>query len=568
MGLVYHAYHADLVRTVAVKVLQAIQPDADTVARFRHEAQAIAKLRHQNIVDVYDFGEYQGTPYMIVEYVSGGNLADRMRKGTLDRAAVVRYLRGIATGLDYAHAHGVVHRDIKPANVLLYADDTPVLADFGLAKLIRGSSLESMKGVTTGTPAYMAPEQVAGSKVGPAADQYALATIAYEMLTGVIPFDGEALPELLYAKVQREPLAPTSRNPALSPEVDAVILRGLAKNPATRWETCRAFVEALASALGEQTAPVVASVMVTTAAVASTLPLRATPMATTAPLKATPGFGPSARLRSRKGLLALGAAAVIVILLLVGFAFVAASQPTVSLSSSTVTPGQTIKVKAAHLPANQTGDIQLHSQISYFPISSDGAGNVATDITVPLETEVGDHSIRICWSGSCPASATLHVVADLALASPSGESSPSPTDWPSSTPGPPLPASPNPTSSPVPNPSSRPNPPSPSHSPSPSPLPSPTPCTPIALRVPSISKAQGFTADFHCFPAGTWTITVVQLNKQYSPPLPNTASVPAGKADYFQHFATPIFVQLKINAFVRACMGSRCYDSSAVTVGT
>jgi len=171
MGVVYRAYHAELERIGAVKVMQAITPDADTVARFRHEAQAIAKMRHPNIVDVYDFGEFQGTPYMIVEYVPGGSLAAKMNHGTLDQDGAIRYLRGIAAGLDYAHGHGVVHRDVKPANVLLTAEDAPVLADFGLAKLLQGSSLKSMTGVTTGTPAYMAPEQVTGGKVGPALDR-------------------------------------------------------------------------------------------------------------------------------------------------------------------------------------------------------------------------------------------------------------------------------------------------------------------------------------------------------------------------------------------------------------
>src|SRR5437773_5532883 len=153
MGLVYRAYHAQLERTVAIKIMQAISPDPSSVARFRHEAQAIARLRHPNLVDVYDFGEFEGTPYMIVEYVPGGSLANRMAEGGLDRRTALRYLRGIAAGLDYAHSRGVVHRDVKPANVLLAADDSPVLADFGLAKLMQGSSLKSMTGVTTGTPA-------------------------------------------------------------------------------------------------------------------------------------------------------------------------------------------------------------------------------------------------------------------------------------------------------------------------------------------------------------------------------------------------------------------------------
>src|SRR6266545_4262225 len=269
MGLVYRAYHAHLERTGAIKVLQAMTPDPDTVARFRHEAQAIARLRHPNIVDVYDFGEFQGTPYMIVEYVPGGSLAGRMQQGPLDKATALKYLRGIAAGLDYAHSHGVVHRDIKPANVLLTAEDSPVLADFGLAKLLQGTSLKSMTGVTTGTPAYMAPEQVTGHQVGPAADRYSLATIAYEMLTGVIPFDGEALMELLYAQVHRQPPAASTRDSDLGPEVDAVLMQGLAKDPKARWESATAFVDALETALEARPVRVLAGTVVMASPVAT-----------------------------------------------------------------------------------------------------------------------------------------------------------------------------------------------------------------------------------------------------------------------------------------------------------
>src|SRR2546430_12490850 len=139
----------------------------------------------------------------------------------------------------------------------LTADAPPVLDSFGLAKLLQGTSLKAMTGVTPGTPAYMAPEQVTGHQVGPAADRYSLATIAYEMLTGVIPFDGEALMELLYAQVHREPPAPSSRQASLSPAVDAVILRGLAKDPAARWNSCTEFVDALAAALNGTAMPAV-----------------------------------------------------------------------------------------------------------------------------------------------------------------------------------------------------------------------------------------------------------------------------------------------------------------------
>src|SRR5438105_6774499 len=332
MGLVYRAYHTELERTGAVKVMQAITPDDDTVARFRHEAQAIAKLRHPNIVDVYDFGEYQGTPYMIVEYVPGGSLAGRMNGRRLDQATALKYLRGIASGLDYAHEHGIVHRDVKPANVLLTADDTPVLADCGLAKLLQGSSLKSMTGVTTGTPAYMAPEQVTGAQVGPAADRYSFATIAYEMLTGVIPFDGEALMELLYAQVHRYPSPPSARLSALGPQVDAVIMRGLAKSPNERWGSCGEFVDALAAALTPKHAATLAATMVMAPPVAATrqiarvavadqvatAPAEPATVAIALPPTATngaptgPAFRPGSWNRRR---LMLGVAAILVLLL-------------------------------------------------------------------------------------------------------------------------------------------------------------------------------------------------------------------------------------------------------------
>src|SRR5712691_7556019 len=229
MGVVYRAYHAQLERTGAVKVLQGLGGDLDSTARFRREAQAIARMRHPNVLNVFDFGEFEGTPYMIVEYVEGGSLSARVKNGPLDRDAAIAFLRGIGDALDYAHKHGIVHRDVKPANVLLGPDDNPILADFGLAKLMESSSIKSLTGMTTGTPAYMAPEQVTGSEVGPAADRYSLATIAYELLTGAYPFDEQGVLEMLYAHVHREPPPPSSRNPALGPAVDAIIVRGLAK---------------------------------------------------------------------------------------------------------------------------------------------------------------------------------------------------------------------------------------------------------------------------------------------------------------------------------------------------
>ncbi len=505
MGLVYRAYHTQLERIGAVKVMQAITPDVDTVARFRHEAQAIAKLRHPNIVDVYDFGEFEGTPYMIVEYVPGGSLASRINRGRLDQATALKYLRGIAAGLDYAHGHGIVHRDVKPANVLMTADDEPVLADFGLAKLLQGSSLRSMTGVTTGTPAYMAPEQVTGSRVGPAADRYSLATIAYEMLTGVIPFDGEALMELLYAQVHREPPAPSSREPSLGPQVDAVVLRGLAKDPAARWESATAFVDSLAAALKGAPAPGLAQTVVMPPQVTATVPLAGAAVtdrvaarpqpATVAVAYPSPNgrdaAAPAKPPRRRNRRLVLGIAAVLVLLLVLGVCAIAAQATTLAVTPSRATPGQAVTIAATHVPANQIGEIQLWSVVHTYPFRANAGGNVSLELTVPRDIALGDHVVKICWSNSCHKQAPLRVVAGLAQAQPTPVGNSTPATSPSPTPGatPSHGSTPPPTATPASTatPTSKPTPP-------PSTNPCPTPAPPAKLTASPTTVVVGGSA--------------------------------------------------------------------------
>jgi len=438
MGLVYRAYHAQLERTGAIKVMQAISPDPDTVARFRREAQAIAKLRHPNIVDVYDFGEHNGTPYMIVEYIPGGSLADRMKHGPLDAAAALRHLRGIAAGLDYAHNHGVVHRDVKPANVLMTNEESPVLADFGLAKLLEGSSLKSMTGVTTGTPAYMAPEQVTGQRVGPAADRYSLATIAYEMLTGVIPFDGQPLMELLYSQVHRMPPHASSRNPALSPEVDAVLNKGLAKDPAARWSSATELVEALASALTTHPAKVLAETMVMARPPAPTQAIARTAVASPPPATAfveeettlaypSPPPPPAPARRSHRVRWIAGIAAGVVLALLLGLIAVVANATTIDVNPKRAAQGAVVTVKATHVPAQQVGQIQLLSTVHSYLFWADRDGNVSVDIRIPDDIEAGNHTVRICWNSACHKQTQIRVESRAVEPSPTPSPSPSPS---------------------------------------------------------------------------------------------------------------------------------------------
>ena len=569
MGLVYRAYHVQLERAGAVKVLQALSPDPDTTARFRHEAQAIAQMRHSNVVNVYDFGEFEGTPYMIVEYVPGGSLADRLNNGSVSQASALKYLRGIAAGLDYAHGLGIVHRDVKPANVLLEKDDTPVLADFGLAKLMQGSSLKSMTGVTTGTPAYMAPEQVMGHQVGPAADRYSLATIAYEMLTGVIPFDGEGLMELLYAQVHREPTPPSARNAALGPEVDAVIMRGLAKDPAARWDSCTQFVDALAAALAS---PAVTPVLVAN----TTAVLRRDPLPPTKPLWAAarpalerapatiaipmpmpapppqisraPANGSSARVNAgrphRPSLMIAGAAILVLVLLLaLGVcAAVAAQTPTLSISPSTVVAGGRVLVTASNVPANQVGEIQLHSQTYRFPFKAGASGAVSREIVVPEEIALGDHTVQLCWNSTCRAHQTLHVVArGTVLPAPVASPSAAPSATTSATPGPtptsnPTPgSSPRPTSQPAPSPTPT-RPPSPVPSPIPSPIPKPTPTPAPSITLVSVSATLNTVVTFHYFYGGTASVAVCQNGTCH---VAGTVAVSAG-ANVQVTFKTPV----------------------------
>jgi protein kinase-like protein len=439
-----------------------------------------------------------------------------------------------------------VHRDVKPANVLLEKDDTPVLADFGLAKLLQGSSLKSMTGVTTGTPAYMAPEQVTGSKVGPAADRYALATIAYEMLTGVIPFDGEGLMELLYAHVHREPAPPSSRNHSLGPKVDAVIMRGLAKDPAARWESCTAMVDALSAALTHRPEPVARTVVM---APAPAVAVVASPVAAAIPAApayvdtepdsgitvAYPSPPPVPAAKSHRGRSAIALAAFLIVLLVIGVAgyLTARPKPVLSLAPSTVAAGDSVLVTASNLPANQAGEIRLHSALVVFQFRADSHGDVKRYIAVPHDAGIGDHTLQVCWASTCHLTAILHVTESAAIPSPSPKTTPGATPTTS------------PTASPT---ASQP----------------PTP-PPPSITVPAISKTKGFVVTFHYFRGGTWTVDVIQSGMAYAA---GTATVPAGTS-YSQSFETPTLVVSLVDAYVVACpnTGGSCLKSATLRVG-
>jgi serine/threonine protein kinase len=218
MGVVYRAWQPRLHRAVALKmVLAGAHADRQRLTRFHTEAEAAARLQHPHIVQIFEVGEHEGLPFLVLEHVEGGSLARKLAGAPLPLREAAALAGTLARAIHHAHQRGVVHRDLKPGNILLMADGAPKVADFGLAKLLIGGG-ESLTrtGQMLGTPCYMAPEQAgAGARVGPAADVYALGAILYELLTGRPPFRAESSEETIRQVVSEEPVSPSRLRPRL-----------------------------------------------------------------------------------------------------------------------------------------------------------------------------------------------------------------------------------------------------------------------------------------------------------------------------------------------------------------
>lgn len=257
-GVVYKGVDPDSKVTVAIKTVPFTNGSGGAlVQRLRREAQSASILAHRNIVRVLEFADDGPHAYFVMEFVEGATLEHSMRSG--ERIAMERALSIIgqtADALDYAHNRGIVHRDIKPANIMMTADGVVKVADFGTAKMLDAAGTQlTVAGSILGSPHYMAPEQVTESGVDGRSDQFSLAVIAYELLSGRKPFEGELAPAVLY-QIVSEPAPPLpSLRPELPADADAVLQKALAKNPAGRYASCGEFASALRSALG-QPAPV------------------------------------------------------------------------------------------------------------------------------------------------------------------------------------------------------------------------------------------------------------------------------------------------------------------------
>jgi eukaryotic-like serine/threonine-protein kinase len=256
MAVVYLARDEELHRLVAVKVLaEHLAGDTNFRARFLQESKLASRLSHPNVVQVYDAGETEGNPYIVMEYVPGDTLTQR---GKLTHAEVVPLALQACAGLQHAHNAGLVHRDVKPANLLVREDDVLKIADFGIARAAELTRL-TQHGTVLGTAAYLSPEQAAGEEVTGAADIYSLGAVVYELLTGRPPYEFESLAELVTQQTRGAITPLRDVEPSVPKAVEAAVMHALARDPRFRPASASDFAHELASASELPTEPLLAA---------------------------------------------------------------------------------------------------------------------------------------------------------------------------------------------------------------------------------------------------------------------------------------------------------------------
>lgn len=297
MGVVYHGFDPAIGRPVAIKVIRidpgaTAEEGAELRQRLIREASAAGKLSHPGIVTIHQLGEEGQDVYVVMEYVQGTSLQQWATHRGLDYAHTLEILRQIAEALDYAHRCGVVHRDIKPANIMIRDDGCVKVADFGLAKMVQDHTRSlTAVGVSLGSPAYMSPEQVRAQQIDGRSDQFSLGVVAYQLLTGKLPFTGDTAHAVMFQIVSTDPV-PVHDESNLPPAMATALSRALAKNPADRYPNCAAFVRELASAHAASAAAADAPT-VRVASLAAAAPASTQSMAPPAPA-ATPQAAASA----------------------------------------------------------------------------------------------------------------------------------------------------------------------------------------------------------------------------------------------------------------------------------
>jgi serine/threonine protein kinase len=250
MAKVYKGYQESVDRFVAIKVLpRQCMTDPTFLERFKQEARIVARLQHPHILTVFDHGETDGSTFLAMPLIESGTLADVLSRGRLSFRDTERIITQVCEALDHAHAEGIVHRDIKPSNILIDSNGNAFVADFGIAKMLGSGGQLTQTGLFMGSPNYMSPEQMLGGDVGPHSDQYAVGLMLYEMLAGAVPFKADSALESI-SKHLNEPLpSPSSQNPEITPELEAVVLKALARSKDDRFATGKQLAAALSAAI-------------------------------------------------------------------------------------------------------------------------------------------------------------------------------------------------------------------------------------------------------------------------------------------------------------------------------
>lgn len=255
MGVVFRAEQISLRRDVALKmILPGKGTSAADIARFRAEAEAVAKLNHPGIVPVHEVGEWEGRPYFSMKYIAGQTLAQKLSAGPLPAREAAQLMLDVCRAIQHAHEQGVLHRDLKPSNILLDLEGQSHVTDFGLAKQIEASASLTRTGAILGTPSYMAPEQAAGARgqVGPGTDVYSLGSILYHMLTGRPPFQAASPVDTVLLLLEQDPVPPHVINPKCDNELELIALRCLQKPPDLRYPSAAAMAADLEAFLKDE----------------------------------------------------------------------------------------------------------------------------------------------------------------------------------------------------------------------------------------------------------------------------------------------------------------------------
>jgi serine/threonine-protein kinase len=255
MGVVYQARHLRLNRMVALKMmLDGDFASTEVRERFQREAEAVARLQHPNIVQIFEIGDTRGKPFFSLEYVEGTTLAERLRGGPMPPKEAARVVMVLASAVQCAHEQGIIHRDLKPANLLIAGAASlpvnqwaPKIADFGLAKHLNENAQKTLPSAVLGTPSYMAPEQVSSSfgTIGPATDIYALGAVLFELVTGRPPFQGPSVRDVLTRVETQEPISPGALQGGVDAELSTICLKCLEKKPANRYASAAALADDL-----------------------------------------------------------------------------------------------------------------------------------------------------------------------------------------------------------------------------------------------------------------------------------------------------------------------------------